>query len=304
MSDNSIYNLHGIVPPLITPLTEQLTLDTDALSQLLTHVIEGGVHGIFVLGTTGEAPSLPERTRIALLEQVSQEVESRIPWLVGITDSCLANAVEWAKKAEQLGATAVVAAPPFYYPASQTSLYDFFHELSEESPLPLFLYNIPSHTRNFLDQDTVLSLLKLPNVVGYKDSTGDLMHFHRLQMAREDLEKSYWVGPEELLLETVLLGAQGGVNGGANLFPNLYVRLYDAARKRHFEKAKALHQQVMQISHHLYQNGKSVISGIKFGLSERGIGTGVVAPPLANLSADEKQKMRIFLKEIEETITP
>ncbi|MEQ9442389.1 MAG: dihydrodipicolinate synthase family protein [Cyclobacteriaceae bacterium] len=300
MSNNALYNLHGIIPPLITPLTRQLTLDTDALSQLLKHVIEGGVHGIFVLGTTGEAPSLPETVKMALLQQVSEEVGQRIPWLAGITDCCLADAVDWAQRAERLGATAVVAAPPFYYPASQTALYDFFRQLSEESPLPLFLYNIPSHTRNILEPDTVVALLKLPNIEGYKDSTVDLMHFHRLQQQCADIHKSYFVGPEEFLLETVLLGAQGGVNGGANIFPSLYVRLYEAVQQHDLDKARFLHQQIMQISHHLYQDGKTVISGIKFALAERGIGTGLLVPPLTNLSEAEKEKMRTFLQEFNE----
>ncbi|MGD1891084.1 MAG: dihydrodipicolinate synthase family protein, partial [Cyclobacteriaceae bacterium] len=92
MSDNPLSNLHGIVPPLVTPLTNKYELDQSAFSKLLTHVIDGGVHGLFVLGTTGEAPSLTESVKLKLLEQMGKEVGSQIPWLVGITDTSLGRA--------------------------------------------------------------------------------------------------------------------------------------------------------------------------------------------------------------------
>jgi 4-hydroxy-tetrahydrodipicolinate synthase len=304
MSNKTITTLHGIVPPLVTPLTDQYELDEEAFSKLLTHLIDGGVHGLFVLGTTGEAPSLSDSVKMKLLEQMADEVGTKIPWLVGITDTSLGRAIDWAHKAERMGANAVVAAPPYYFPASQTALYQFFEQLANESPLPLFLYNIPSHTRNRLDRDTIVSLLQLPNFAGYKDSTGDIMHFHWLyqQIAEMDQPYPYFLGPEELLLETTLLGASGGVNGGANIFPELYVRIYEAVKQGEIEKAKLLHRQVMQVSRFLYQSGTAVTAGIKFALAEIGIGNGLVAPPQLNLSKEEKERLRAFLQEFTQTL--
>lgn len=294
-----MHNLHGIIPPLVTPLTDKFELDQEGVTKLLKHVIAGGVHGLFILGTTGEAPSLTEAVKMKLLEQVSHEVGNRLPWLVGITDTCLADAIYWAQRAKRSGASAVVAAPPFYFPVKQLGLYQFFNQLAEESPLPLFLYNIPSHTQKALDRDTIVSLLEHPNVVGYKDSTGDMMHFHWLTQQRAATNQNfpYLVGPEELLLETTLLGASGGVNGGANIFPSLYVQLYDAVRQGDTETAQQLHHQVMLVSRHLYQNGTTITAGIKFALAERGIGTGLMAPPQRNLSDAEKETTRSFLRE-------
>ena len=287
MSDNPLSNLHGIVPPLVTPLTNKYELDQSAFSKLLTHVIDGGVHGLFVLGTTGEAPSLTESVKLKLLEQMGKEVGSQIPWLVGITDTSLGR-----------------AAPPSYFPANQAALYQFSEQLATESPLPLFLYEIPSHTHNRLNRDTIISLLQLPNVVGYKDSTADVMHFHWLyqQIAEMDQPYPYFLGPEELLLETTLLGASGGVNGGANIFPELYVQLYEAVKQAEIETAKALHQKVMQVSRFLYQTGTAVTAGIKFALAELGIGNGLVAPPQLNLTSEEKGHLREFLQEFTKTL--
>ena len=216
--NHTIPSLSGIIPPLVTPLTADYTLDQPAMSKLLQHVLDGGVHGLFVLGTTGEAPSLPDSTKRALLEQMRSDVGGQVPWLVGITDPCLANTIQWAEQAERSGATAVVAAAPYYFPLSQEALYHYFRQLAEASPLPLFLYNIPSHAHQYLTHDTILAILQLPNVIGYKDSTGNMLDFHYLRQQWPHPEKTYLVGPEELLLETVLLGGQGGVNGGGDYF--------------------------------------------------------------------------------------
>jgi len=289
---------------LITPLTSQLELDQAAFSKLLTHVIDGGVHGLFLLGTTGEAPSLREDVKLNLLVQMQEEVGDKIPWLVGITDTSLGRALDWANKAERHGAHAVVAAPPYYFPANQTALYQFFEQLANESPLPLFLYNIPSNTRNRLDRDTIVSLLQLPNVVGYKDSTADVMHFHWLYQQISEMDQSYpyFLGPEELLLETTLMGASGGVNGGANIFPKLYVRLYEAVQQGEIETAKSLHRRVMLVSRFLYRTGTAVTAGIKFALAELGIGNGLVSSPQLNLQNEEKERLRTFLREFNETL--
>ncbi|MEO0333429.1 MAG: dihydrodipicolinate synthase family protein, partial [Bacteroidota bacterium] len=257
MSDYNLSQLHGIIPPIVTPLTEQMELDQLATSKLLKHLLDGGVHGLFVLGTTGEASSLTDKVRLDLIQQVADEVGTQLPWLVGITDNCLSSAVDWAKQAKECGATAVVAAPPFYYPTSQPALYSFFEALAKQSPLPLFLYNIPSHTSVRLERDTIFSLLKLPNIIGYKDSTLSMMDFHWISQKRIEADPFlYFLGPEEYLLETTLLGADGGVSGGANIFPQLYVRLYDSIRRQDLATARQLHQLVIKVSANIYNHGQ------------------------------------------------
>ena len=290
----------GIVPPLATPLLDHQTLDTKGTSRLLRYVLDGGVHGLFILGTTGEAPSLSYRLRHQLVEQAVGEVAGQVPVLVCVTDSSLEEAKHFAIKAEQLGADALVVASPFYYPAGQESLMSFVHQLLEVTDIPLFLYNIPSHSPHVFSQETILRLLEHPQIAGYKDSTGSMMAFHRLHPYFTKYPgKTYLLGPEELLAESVLMGADGGVNAGANLFPGLYVRLYEAAKAGEIERMKMLHSQVMEVSHHLYQDGKTVIQGCKYGLANLGICKETVALPLASLTETEKAGMRQFLETFE-----
>ncbi len=297
MQKHNLYQLKGIVPPLATPLQDQQTLDKPAISKLLRHVIDGGVHGLFVLGTTGEAPSLSYRLRHDMLEQCIQEVSGELPVLVGVSDSSLEEAVQFSKKAQEAGADALVVAPPYYYPCTQQALYDYVCQLVETVDIPLFIYNIPSHSPHAFSQETVIRLLEHPQVAGYKDSTCSMMYFHQLRhKLGESFSKTYLLGPEELLAESVMLGGNGGVNGGANAFPRLYVSLYEAALSGDVQRVKALHTQVIRISQLLYQGGKTVIQGIKFALSEMGICHEFVALPLANLEENEKEAMRHFLQ--------
>lgn len=303
-SRNQTYNisqLRGIVPPMVTPLLSHHKLDENGISKLVHHIIAGGVHGLFVLGTSAEALSLGMAMRKDLLGQVAEEVSGRVPLLVGITDTSLHEAIHFAEIAQEAGAAAVVAASPFYFPTSQSALYDFFKTLSEEVALPLFIYNIPSHAKVALEADTILRLLELPNMAGYKDSTGDMVMFHQLQPGfREKPGKVYLVGPEELLTESVLFGGHGGINGGANIFPQLYVQLYEAAVNREVEKMLHLHSKVIALSIAVYNKGgkgKSVIQGIKAALAALGICRNKVAMPMHDLSAEEKREITDFISQ-------
>jgi len=296
MHENQVYNLRGIVPPLATPLHDQDTLDQAGLRKLIKHVIDGGVQGLFMLGTTGEAPSLSYTLRKEVVEVSVAEVSRSVPVLVGISDSSLSEAIDFARFAAQAGASAVVVAPPFYYPATQQALYNYVIQLCAAVDIPLYIYNIPSHSPHAFSPETIVRLLEHPQVAGYKDSTCSMMAYHQLKYKLgADFEKTYLLGPEELLAESVMLGAHGGVNGGANIFPKLYVRLYEAAVRGDTALMNELHQKVMQVSQNLYQGGKTVIQGVKFALAEKGICQAQVALPLVSLSAEEKENMRSFL---------
>ncbi|MHC4370339.1 MAG: dihydrodipicolinate synthase family protein, partial [Planctomycetota bacterium] len=198
--------LCGIIPPLVTPLLDRDTLDTAGLERLIEHVLAGGVHGLFILGTTGEAPSLSYRLRYELIDRVCRQVSGRVPVLVGITDTSFVESVNIARKAEDAGARAVVLAPPYYFPAGQMELLEYLKHLTAELPLPVFLYNMPSHTKLVFEPETIRAAADFPGVAGIKDSSGNMMYFRRLQaLLRDRPDFSVLMGPEELLAEAVLL---------------------------------------------------------------------------------------------------
>ena len=220
----------GIYPPMVTPLLDRDTLDAAGLERLIEHILGGGVHGLFILGTTGEAPSLSYRLRRELIERTCRQVRSRAPVLVGITDTAFVESVSLARYAADMGAQAVVLAPPYYFPAGQVELVEYVRHLVAELPLPVFLYNMPMMTKVVIETETIRQLMDQQRIIGVKDSSGDLAYFDRLlKVAKGRPDWSVLVGPEDLLAETVQRGGHGGVNGGANLLPRLFVDLYDAA---------------------------------------------------------------------------
>jgi dihydrodipicolinate synthase/N-acetylneuraminate lyase len=157
--------------------------------------------------------------------------------------------VNLAKYSADAGATHVVLAPPYYFPAAPPEMLEYVQDLVAEMPLPLFLYNMPGLTKVSFEIDLVRRALDMPGVCGVKDSSCDMIYFHRLlEVAKQRADWSVLVGPEELTAEAVLLGGHGGINGGANLHPKLYVEMYQAAAAQDLKRTRELHAQVMQLA--------------------------------------------------------
>jgi len=293
MSESSP-RFRGIVPPMVTPLLGGDELDVSGLERLVEHLIAGGVAGIFILGTTGEAPSLSYRLRRELVERSTKLIDGRVPVLVGITDTSLVESLALANYSADCGADAVVAAPPYYLPAGQPELREYLDHLAARSPLPLMLYNMPSLTKVWFDSETVAHAMGIDNVVGLKDSSGDLSYFRKIQRKATERRPdwSLLVGPEEILAETVLLGGHGGVNGGANLHPKLYVDLYHAAVAGELVKTRELSMKVLELSDALYtvgHHGSSIIKGLKCALSLSGICDDFMADPFHRFRETERE---------------
>jgi dihydrodipicolinate synthase/N-acetylneuraminate lyase len=294
--------LKGIITPMVTPLESSDKLDNKGLERLIEHVIKGGVYGLFILGTTGEAPSLSYRLRYELIEKTCKQVNGRIPVLVGITDTAFVESIKMANYAEEQGASGVVVAPPYYFPAGKDELAEYFCDLIKELSLPMYLYNMPSHTKMVIDPEIVVMAANLPGVHGLKDSSGNMVYFHTCRKLLKDKKDfSFFVGPEETLAETLFLGAEGGVNGGSNFYPELYVNIYNAAQKEDWETVRKLHDKVMQIRSTIYSVGRfgsSYLKGVKSALFNLGICSDFMAEPFHAFREKEQKKIREHLKAI------
>lgn len=293
--------LRGVVPPLVTPLVDD-ELDIEGLDKLLGRMIKSRVAGLFVLGTTGEGPSLSYRVRRALVDAVTTTVAGRKPVFVGVTDTSLSESIDAARCAEAAGADAVVYAPPCYFPISQQSLADGVRRLADQSPLPVVLYNMPALTKNNFDVGTVRELLTEPNIVGLKDSSGDLEYFRQLLEVRRSRETwTLMTGPEHLLAESVAMGGDGGVCGGANVCPELFVELFDAAESNKPALMAALQEKV-QILGRVYalssDRGVAVIQGIKAALSMLEVCRDELCAPYRALPTDCSKAIAEMLSEL------
>lgn len=299
--------IKGIIPPMVTPLlSDNVSLDINGVKKLVEHLIAGGVHGIFILGTTGESTSLSYATRRQLIIETCTVVNNRVPVFVGITDTAIEESVQLADVSKASGAAAVVAAPPYYYGLGQEELFKYYWKLADQLSLPLFLYNMPSHTKINIDAKTVVRLSEHDNIIGLKDSSANAVYFQSLiHLLKSKSQFSLLVGPEEITAEIVLMGGYGGVNGGANMFPKLYVELYNAALARDFDRIAVLQHLVMEISTKIYtlgSYGSSYLKGVKGALSALGIIESNLAMPFNAFEEKEMLQVITNVKSIQESI--
>lgn len=285
----------GIIPPVVTPLLAQDQLDIDGFERLIERGLDGGVDGFFVLGTTGEAVNLSAAMRREVIRAAAKILKGRKPLLAGITDCSIDEAAGLAEDAADAGAEAVVFAAPFYFPMSQAELLRYSLLLADRLPVPFFVYNIPSHTRNSFDRGTVRAISEHRKCLGIKDSTGDFNYLQGLvadYAERPDFR--VLVGPEEMMVQCVLAGADGGVCGGANLFPSLYVQGCRAAKAGDLAQARECQSRIQKLSDSIYRIA-GYLRGMKCALEVAGICSGVMTEPFAPLQGEQREQVRAGL---------
>ncbi len=297
--------LRGIIPPVITPLLDNNTIDVQGLENLVEHLVSGGVHGLFILGTTGEAPSLSYGLRKEFIKRTCNLVNHRIPVMVGITDTSFEGSLEIADYSKDVGADAVVVAPPFYIPISQSEMIIYLENLVPRLSLPLLLYNMPSYTKLHMAIKTVKAAKDL-GAIGIKDSSGDMLYLYSLiEEFKGTPEFSIISGTELFMPETIMQGGHGAIAGGANMFPRLFVDLYEASLVRDFEKISALRAIVMNLYNTIYSVGKTsskYTKGIKCALSVLGLCSDYVALPLRKFDGEDKQKIENYIADLAGTL--
>lgn len=303
MSSELPHPLRGIIPPLVTPLNHDGSLDLEGLERLIGMLVDAGVHGLFPLGTTGEAPHLSRELRAAFLGHVTRITRGRLPVLAGITDTSIDEAAWMAVKAADAGCDAVVFAAPHYYPMTQDELTGFAFALAKKLPLPFVLYNIPFCTRDYFELDAVRRIADLPGCLGIKDSTGDMDFYKSLVDAlrgRPDL--TVLMGPEEKLWDAVMMGGHGAVTGGANLAPELFTGIYAAAVANKPEDAAPLISRSQIISNRIYSllpERSGYFRGLKCAMQLRGICAGGLAAPFEPITGELREQIRRALLDAE-----
>lgn len=301
MVQNNQNTFSGIVPPLVTPLSARDELDVDGLQRLLDHVIAGGVSGVFILGTTGEAPSLSYRLRRQMISQTMQFVDGRVPVLVGVTDTAFVESVELARHAADSGAAAAVLTTPYYFPAGQTELTAYIQNIAPLIPLPLMLYNMPGLTKVWFEIETLRKLATIKSIVGVKDSSGDMDYFAKLcQLKSERPDWSILPGPEALLAEAHALGSDGGVSGGANVAPKLFVECWQGLVNEDSAVVEETRAKIIAFQQ-IYEVGKYAsrhIKATKSALSLLGICDDMPADPFHRFLPPERAQVETILKRI------
>lgn len=297
-------SVRGIIPPVVTPLLDNDKLDAAGLEKVIDHVIEGGVHGLFVLGTTGEGPSLSWKLRKEVVRRTAVHVAGRVPVYAGITDTSFDNSLELATFAAECGIDGVVIAPPYYMPISQDEMRDYLEALVPRLPLPFIIYNIPSCTGLHMTFGTIRKAFEL-GAVAVKDSSGDADYMSSLvKEFRKYEDFAVITGTEMFLPETIINGGQGAIAGGANIFPGLFVELYNASVARDMPVVGRLLFIVKSLNENIYNSSGSprIIQGIKSALAALGLCSSNVAWPLRQSGAVESHRIKNAVVSISEMI--
>ncbi len=305
MSENKVFT--GIVTPMVTTFTSSGDIDRESLRRLVNHLVDGGVSGIFLMGTTGEGASMTVGMQQELIRLAVEYTAGRTKVLVHVADSCLERSIALGNYAADCGADYIVSALPFYFSLTQEEIYNYYVRLAEGLRLPLFLYNIPAQTKMMMNVDTVLRLAAHPNIIGIKDSSGNGTYFNTLlaEVKTAYPDFAIMVGPDEMLASTMAVGGDGGVNSGSNLFPALYVALYDACRRADHPRIAALQAIVMKVSTLIYSVDGSPVSfmkGLKAAMAAEGLIRNNVLAPLRPVSAEASDTIAANVKVIKKCI--
>ncbi len=241
-------NFDGIFVPLITPLNADESLDEDGLARMVEYVISGGVRGIFVLGSSGEGPALALENKVQVVRSVCQLVQGRVPVLVGAFEASTRRTLELAERLLKEGGDAVVVTAPHYFKHSQEELYQHFSAISSALTLPVVLYNIPQMVKTVLEPETAVRLARLPNIIGIKDSLGDMTRFQNLLPVRQERpDFGIHQGAEAVAAISIARGASGATLGLANIAPRLCADLYSASAGGDLKTAWALQERLLRL---------------------------------------------------------
>jgi 4-hydroxy-tetrahydrodipicolinate synthase len=285
----------GVVVPMVTPVTGEGELDEAATRRVIDHLLDGGIDGVFVLGTTGEAASVPRAARLRLVELTVEQVAGRATTYAGISDNCLAHAVEAGTEYCRLGVDAVVAHLPSYYALNPDEQGDYYAALADRVPGPLVLYNIPSTTHMSIPIDVVEALSDHPKVIGLKDSQNDASRLDAvLQRLGGRADFAVLVGVTTLSAKALALGADGFVPSVGNLVPDLCQQLYECG-VRGDASAAARMQQVVNQATGVYRAGRTLtqsLGALKAAMGALSLCGPDVLPPLRPLDSAEQETVR------------
>lgn len=291
----------GIYTPIVTPFHDDFSCNETALADTVEHLVNAGVHGIVVAGSTGEYYAQTEKERIALMEICASLIDGRVPMIVGTGAIRTEDSITYALAAKAAGADALlVATPPYAYPTGREIA---LHALAVDraANLPIMLYNYPGRMSVNMDEETLDRVGRSPNFCAIKESSGDINRLHLL--ARDYPHIALSCGMDDQALEFFAWGARSWVCAGSNFAPEAHIALYKAcAVEGDFTKGRAIMSAMLPLMRVLEQGGKFV-QCIKYGLTFRGIDAGPPRKPLQPLSKDDKRELADVIRTMNRAVT-
>ncbi len=288
----------GILPALVTPLTDDgKDVDGERLRALVEHCIELGVHGVVPCGTTGEFVNLRTEEKKKVIDLVMDAVDSKVSVIVGAGASGTDEALEMTKYAKEAGADAALIVTPFYLKPKDRGIYQHYNTIAEEADFPIVLYNIPQCTGVQLSWQMVEDLAQIPNIVGLKDSSGQLSYILAvLEKVRDKI--NVMCGHDEVVVAALAAGCSGAILASANIIPDIWVEIYNHVKNGELQEAREL-QYIVQKAARIIAGSGAV--GTKAALNMTKMEVGPVRKPLSvggELTYEAREELRIELEKL------
>lgn len=294
--------LEGIITAMVTPVDESGKINQTATCQLIDRLIENGIHGLFILGTNGEFHRLSKQQKKEFMKIVVEYTNKRVPVYAGTGGNCTEEVIQMTKSASEIGIDAVSVITPYLLALTEEELYQHYKKIADASSVPVILYNIPKNTGNALSPYLVSRLSKLPNIIGIKDSSGDLENLRSYidETAKENF--SVLVGSDSLILEALKIGATGAVAATSNVLTKTDLLIYqlwkagDLAQAEKVQKSIDAFRAVLKFG--------TVPSVLKLAITNTGIDVGSpIAPVLPLKDKKQLEKVKQVLASYEKTET-
>ncbi|MEN4825009.1 4-hydroxy-tetrahydrodipicolinate synthase [Pseudomonas sp. P39-UII1] len=287
----------GSMVALVTPMDAQGRLDWDSLDKLVDFHLENGTHAIVAVGTTGESATLDVEEHILVIKHVVERVKRskrNVPVIAGTGANSTAEAVHLTQNAKNAGADACLLVVPYYNKPTQEGLYQHFKHIAEAVDIPQILYNVPGRTSCDMQAETVIRLSSVPNIIGIKEATGDLV---RAKAILDGVSEDFIVlsGDDPTAVELILMGGKGNISVTANVAPREMADLCEAALEGNAEKARAINETLMPLHKDLFCEANPI--PVKFALVEMGLMHKGIRLPLTWLSEGCHEKVRTALRQ-------
>lgn len=282
----------GVFPAVTTQFHDDLSLDIDATAKVMDNLIRDGVSGLIVCGSVGENTSLARHEKIAVMEAAKSVAAGRVPVLCGIAEFTTAFAVETAKEADRIGIDGIMVMPALVYSSKPHETAQHFRTVASATELPVMLYNNPPIYKNDVTPDILVSLADVDTVVCFKDSSGDTRRFIDTRNMVGD-RFVLFAGLDDVIVESVAMGAVGWVSGMSNAFPREGETLFRLARAGRYAEAMPLYEWFMPLLH--LDARPDLVQCIKLCENIMGRGTALTRPPRLALLPHEKAEVEAMM---------
>jgi len=288
-------NVRGIIPAMVTPLNRDEEVDESGIRELINYLIDSGVHGIFVCGSQGESYALTEDERKKVIRIAVDEVNGRVPVYAGTGAVTTKATIRLSRYAVDVGADAVTVVTPYFIRPSQDELYAHYRHIAESVDSPVLIYNNPGRTNVNLEAETVKKLAEIDNIVGIKDSSGDLTLTAQYIMECPE-EFAVLAGRDSLILATLLYGGRGAVAATANVAPKLVVGIYESFIHGDLEKAKELQFKLLPLRLAFSLGTFPIVVKEAMNLIRKP--SGPAKSPVSSLPEEKREKLKSLLEDL------